>query len=160
LSWTSLVAAVAVVVDEDRVLLVRQRRPTGTRWEFPGGYLEAGETLEQAAAREALEEAGVAVEIGELICTMVWEREAQRRRNLIAYFAATPAAAGAGLSPQLEEGVEDARYVDFSAIDRAEVHPMELPILERWPERGYHLHLDIREDGGGAVSYELRQPAS
>ncbi len=156
MTWKTLVAAAAVVIHEDRVLLVSQRRPTGTRWEFPGGYLEAGETLEQAAAREAVEETGVAVEIGDLVCTMLWERAGQRRRNAIAYFLATPVDPESELRPQIEEGVEDARYFDLDSFDHAELHPMERPILERWPERGYHLHLDIVDEADGTVSYEFR----
>ena len=156
MSWTTLVAAVAVVVDGDRFLLIRQQRPTGTRWEFPGGYVDAGETLEQAAAREALEEAGVPVEIGELVCTIVWECRAQQRRNVVAYFVATPTDAGVEPRPQEEEGIEDARWFHRAAIDLAEVHPMERPVLERWPQRGYHLHLDIVEAPDGTASYEFR----
>jgi mutator protein MutT len=33
-------------------------------WEFPGGKVQAGETAKQAAARECLEETGLAVEVG------------------------------------------------------------------------------------------------
>ena len=44
-------------------LLVRTR--TGDRWTFPKGGCERGETLAEAAAREAVEEAGAAGRIGE-----------------------------------------------------------------------------------------------
>jgi 8-oxo-dGTP diphosphatase len=156
MTWTTLVAAVALVVDRGRVLLVRQRRPTGTRWELPGGYVEAGETLEQAAAREALEETGVAVEVGDLVCTMVWERAGELRRNVIAYFAAVPVDADVVPRPQVAEGIEDVRYFELAALDLGEVHPMERPILERWPAQGYHLHLDIANEADGTVSYDFR----
>ena len=54
-------AARLVVVDSrNRVLLLQHARPTGQKfWATPGGGLEDGETLEEAAAREALEELGV-----------------------------------------------------------------------------------------------------
>lgn len=39
-------------------LLVRAREPAGA-WVFPKGHIEAGETPEEAAAREVREEAGV-----------------------------------------------------------------------------------------------------
>jgi mutator protein MutT len=57
--------AVAVVEHDDRFLV--GLRPAGVPlaglWEFPGGKVEPGEELDEAAARECLEETGVAVEV-------------------------------------------------------------------------------------------------
>jgi len=44
----------------DRVVLVRRRNPP-EGWAIPGGFVEAGETVEAAAVREAGEETGLAV---------------------------------------------------------------------------------------------------
>ncbi|MGW4984799.1 NUDIX domain-containing protein [Streptomyces mirabilis] len=52
----------AVVVHADR-LLVRRASPAGSLvWTFPSGKVEPGEAAAEAAAREAMEEAGVVVE--------------------------------------------------------------------------------------------------
>lgn len=52
--------AAAVILSEGRVLLVQRRQPeAGLLWQFPADKLEPGETPEQAAVREALEETGV-----------------------------------------------------------------------------------------------------
>jgi len=56
------VAVGVVVVHEGRVLLVERARPPSLgEWAVPGGSVELGETLAQAAEREVLEETGVVV---------------------------------------------------------------------------------------------------
>lgn len=56
-------ATIAAVVRDGQVLLVRRANPPDAgRWAFPGGKIEAGERIEDAAARELLEETGVRAE--------------------------------------------------------------------------------------------------
>lgn len=53
----------AVVIREERVLLVRRGiDPSRGLWAVPGGRLELGETLQQGAEREILEETGIAIQ--------------------------------------------------------------------------------------------------
>jgi 8-oxo-dGTP pyrophosphatase MutT (NUDIX family) len=61
-------ASVAIFDDRGCVLLVLER----DEWAYPGGRLEPGETPEEAAVREAREEAGIEVDLGPLLCTRQW----------------------------------------------------------------------------------------
>jgi ADP-ribose pyrophosphatase YjhB (NUDIX family) len=60
----------AAVFRADEVLLVRQR--ADGLWALPGGWADVGESPSEAVAREALEEAGFAVEPVRLLA--VWDR--------------------------------------------------------------------------------------
>jgi len=54
--------SMAIIVSDGRVLMVRRRQREGKlSWAFPGGGIEAGETAEQAAVREAAEETALEV---------------------------------------------------------------------------------------------------
>jgi 8-oxo-dGTP diphosphatase len=65
---TPLVGVGAIVIEDDRIVLVKRgHAPSLGEWSIPGGMLEVGETLRQAAVREVLEETGLHVEVGELL---------------------------------------------------------------------------------------------
>jgi 8-oxo-dGTP diphosphatase len=58
---------VAGVLDRGGEILIAQRRRDGKhplKWEFPGGKVEPGETVQGALARELNEELGIDAEIG------------------------------------------------------------------------------------------------
>ncbi|MBN9081320.1 MAG: NUDIX hydrolase [Rhizobiales bacterium] len=53
-------AVLAVVIRDDRVLLVRRANPPDVGlWGFPGGKIDLGESIEAAAVRELFEETSI-----------------------------------------------------------------------------------------------------
>lgn len=82
--------AVAVVSHGGRVLI--GRRPAGAAlaglWEFPGGKVHEGETPHDAAARECLEETGLAVRVAGLLAEV--EHAYSHGLVRITFFAADP----------------------------------------------------------------------
>lgn len=64
---------VAVIWNEQRQILIDRRKQSGLLgglWEFPGGKLEPGETVEACIRREIQEELGIEVEVGDRLISV------------------------------------------------------------------------------------------
>jgi 8-oxo-dGTP diphosphatase len=65
---TPLVGVGAIIIENARVVLVKRAHPPlQAEWSIPGGVLEVGELVREAAIREAREETGLSVEPSELL---------------------------------------------------------------------------------------------
>lgn len=63
-----LIGVGAIIVEGDRVILVKRAHPPiQGQWSIPGGVLEVGELVREAAMREAQEETGLTVEPTQLL---------------------------------------------------------------------------------------------
>ncbi|HEY7268275.1 MAG TPA: NUDIX domain-containing protein [Dehalococcoidia bacterium] len=117
--------AVGVVVDLDGgiVLCRRNHEPQLGRWSYPSGFVDAGEVVEAAAAREVLEETGLKVEVGRLLGVF---SDAGNRTVFIAY-------AGRAVGGRLEAGEECFEVKAFPANALPDLaFPHDGAILDAW----------------------------
>ena len=81
----------SVVVSGDAVLMCRRAiEPRRGYWTLPAGYLELGETLEEGAAREAMEEAQADIELDGLLAVFSIARIGQVQTIFRARFRGQP----------------------------------------------------------------------
>jgi ADP-ribose pyrophosphatase YjhB (NUDIX family) len=85
-------------------LIQRAIEPGYGKWTFPGGFVERGEVAEAAAEREALEEAGVEIEVTGIVGLYTYEGQVPA----IAVFAAR---ATGGAPTPLDETLEVRRFL-------------------------------------------------
>src|SRR5690349_8948823 len=65
---TPFVGVGAIIIEDGQVLLIKRgHAPLAGEWSIPGGVLEVGETLREAAIREVREETGLEVEPADLL---------------------------------------------------------------------------------------------
>ena len=77
-----------ILLPGDRVVLVRRRNPPHG-WALPGGFVDEGERLDRAAAREASEETGLSVTLLEQFHTYSDPARDPRRHTISTVYLAT-----------------------------------------------------------------------
>jgi len=99
-----------ILLPGDRVVLVRRRNPP-LGWALPGGFVDEGERLDEAAAREALEETGLEVSLVEQFHAYSDPRRDPRRHTISTVFIAR-----AGGEPAGGDDAVEARAFPWQAL--------------------------------------------
>ena len=125
------VAVGVVVVRDGKLLLIQRGKDPGRGlWAVPGGMVELGETSREAAAREAFEETGLVVEVGDVVWiadAVVHDEQGRiRYHNVIVDFLAK---APIG-EPQCADDAMDVRWIGPEDIVDITVTRSMWPLLE------------------------------
>jgi 8-oxo-dGTP diphosphatase len=133
------VRAAVVIVENGRVALIERVRDRRTYFVFPGGGVEAGESPQQAAVREAHEELGVRVELGDLVS--VAYRNGREQRYYLASIAGGTFGTGRGnemmTSGTTAKGTYRPVWVDLTSLTELDVRPRALSeALASWTGDG------------------------
>jgi ADP-ribose pyrophosphatase YjhB (NUDIX family) len=149
------VGARAVIVHNGAVLLLRAEEPGRTYYFLPGGHVQHGERLAEAAVREVREETGleVAVERALGVREFIASLHAKRARNVpashhvlavIFLCRLTNGAKGRFQGDSGAAGVTGMEWISLEKVTELELHPPQLKTLllhglqdknvQFWPE--------------------------
>ena len=127
-----IVGVGALIQDGERYLLIkRAAEPDAGFWSIPGGLVEVGEKVEDAAVREAKEETGLDVEVVELLGVV--DKIVRDDDSLIKFhfvivdYLVTPK----GGSLRAASDALEAKWVKSEEIPGYEISPTLVPLLRR-----------------------------
>lgn len=107
------------------------------KWTFPKGHVEAAEDLEEAAARETLEELGLEeIRLLDYLGKIdIWFRDKFHKKDQLIHkdihFYLFEAFPGSALHPDPSEHVLEAKWVPLSTIGRVSSYRDMIPIIKR-----------------------------
>ena len=124
--------AAAIIVDNGKVLMVRRQVKEGSlSWQFPAGEVEPGETAEEAAVRETLEETAVTVRASK----QLGERVHPNTGRTMLYVACDLVDGTAEVADK--EELAEVEWCDKAALTRNVPYPLFAPVQE-------HLDANLR----------------
>ena len=111
------VAVGAVVIKAGAILLVKRgKAPADGKWAIPGGSVELGETLQQAAEREIFEETGIRIRAAEPV--YIFDFIERNRHGGIRFHYVIIDLAGEYLSGKIKPGddADQAAWIPFAEL--------------------------------------------
>ena len=113
-----------IILKDNEVLLIKRVKNDRTYYVFPGGRAEQGETPEMTAMREAYEELGVQVELGDCFETVRFSEVQQY------YFLATIVGGELGTGQAEEfttgEGTYELEWLPVEELNKYPIIPTEI----------------------------------
>lgn len=132
-------AVIVLVVHEDRALLGRQASWPAGRYSTIAGFVEPGESLEDAVAREVMEEAGVTISSIDYHSSQPWPFPSSLMLGFTAHAASTAI-------QRIDDELEDVRWLTRAQIAAGEIalpNPVSISfrLIEDWYDAGSDIPL-------------------
>ena len=121
----------AIIIHEGNILLVeRGVEPSRGLWAIPGGTLKLGETLQECAAREILEETGISIKVGACIYVFDYFERDESGKVRFHFVIVDFAAEYISGDPKGADDAEDARWVAPEELSKLPVAKNTLKALK------------------------------
>jgi ADP-ribose pyrophosphatase YjhB (NUDIX family) len=117
---------VAVLDGQHLLLVKRGHEPKQGSWSLPGGMVELGEPVREAARREVREECGIEVELSKLLDVVDFIRRDDRGRIIYHYVLVDFLGKPKTKELQAGDDVEEARWFRFD-----ELASLDIPAVTR-----------------------------
>jgi len=127
-----IIAVGAVVVHQEQILLIRRgKEPAQGEWAIPGGRVELGETMREAAVREVMEETGISIRPGELVYSFETIESDSDDRIRFHYVIFDFMAEYQSGEPHAQDDALDARWVSATDIHTYHLNAKTRDLLNR-----------------------------
>ncbi len=125
------VTVCVLIVQDNRVLLGRRNmEPQRGKWCLPGGFMDYGEPVRAAAAREALEETGLHVDVGELLLLSDWDDPRFNKKGIALAFAATVVSG----TPRADDDVAELGWFSYDDLPGM-AFPSDMAAIELYRQK-------------------------
>lgn len=119
-----------ILLQDDKIALIERHRAGLHYFTFPGGHVDEGETPEQAAVRETLEELGLEVALKGLVAQIGWHGKWQYYYRVEVTGGTFGAGTGEEMNtPRPESGTYQPVWLPVSQILEHPVKPVEMAEL-------------------------------
>ena len=118
----------AIVIHENKVLIIRAKYGNTEFYLFPGGGLESFETMSECAVRETLEETGYSIEVKKLVYVNEYiNAENGNDRSISPFFLAKLKDTKQVCKPINDNGkIKEILWVDLSKIKEFDLRPKSI----------------------------------
>ncbi|MDD5749795.1 MAG: NUDIX domain-containing protein [Patescibacteria group bacterium] len=122
----------AIIIQGQKILLVKRTKPEEVYWACPGGIVEKGESLEQCLIREVKEETGLDVLAGDLFFQMLSQKPGFEGQREYFYLAdVVGGKLGTGTGPELipnskYPGKYEFKWYDLAIVSDLDLRPKEI----------------------------------
>ena len=102
---------VDIIITKGRQIVLIKRRNNPVGWALPGGFIDEGESVEQAALREAKEETNLDITLQDLLYVYSDPQRDPRKHTISIVFTAT-----AEGKPIADDDAQEAKYFDLNNL--------------------------------------------